>query len=111
MTRALGGEIKIRSQHRASDEVESETEALESTQEAAEASAEEDQTDAPEERTLEDESAETVDSDATEEIESHDDDGAHQGGGFASVALKFLIMVLVVFALAAWLLPLVNCTA
>ena len=88
-----------------SDEVESETEALESTQEAAEASAEEDQTDAPEERASEDASAETVDSDTTEEIESHDDDGAHQGGGFASVVLKFLIMVLVVFALAAWLLP------
>ena len=44
-----------------------------------------------------------IDEDRPEEAH-HEDDG-HHGSGFAATALKFLIIVLVVFAVAAWLVP------
>ena len=37
--------------------------------------------------------------------EAHHEDEAHQSSGFAATALKFLMIVLVVFAVAAWLVP------
>lgn len=36
---------------------------------------------------------------------AHDDEFVHQGSGFAGTALKFLLVVVGVFLLAAWLLP------
>lgn len=37
--------------------------------------------------------------------QAHDDEFVHQGSGFAGNALKFLLIVVGVFMLAAWLLP------
>ena len=52
-----------------------------------------------------DELNEELDAEIEPADDDHHHDDSHQGSGFAATALKFLMIVLVVFAVAAWLVP------